>query len=212
VEKPNVEMKALLTPDQDARPVVPTSCPTVYEQLCELNKYWRHHEVAAPILRKRICFDEHTDLIQLHLRLVEEFLREQPMNELTAEQRTKRQEGLDILRTYWQAGKFPINNHHPGQIVPYFIDDFGTACAVGHIVRETGYEAFAEKVQQENNYAYIEDMDYPELTVWAEAYGFDEMELRWIQPGYFNPCPTVYGSFVQDFQGFSTPAPLYQPC
>ncbi|HKK79551.1 MAG TPA: hypothetical protein VJ933_07975, partial [Phaeodactylibacter sp.] len=161
-----------------------TQCPTVYEQLVDLNKYWADQEVDFDILEQRICFEKHTDLIQLHLSLVEQHLRQKDVSDLSLGQQLKRKLGLNILRAYWKEGRFPINNHHPGQVVPYFIDDFGTACAVGHIVRETGFEDFAKKVQRENNYAYIEDMDYPELTAWAGEYGFEEEELRWVQPSY----------------------------
>jgi hypothetical protein len=161
-----------------------TNCPTVFEQLCELNKYWKDFNISDPILNKKICFDQHTDLIQLHLRLVEQYLREYPMTELSPLQKTKRSEGLNILQQYWMNKQFPINNHHRGQVVPYFIDDFGTACAVGEMVRKTGFETFAKKVQAESNYAFIEDMEYPELNSWAKEFGFEEMELRWVQPGY----------------------------
>lgn len=171
-------------------------CPLVYDQLLALNKYWKYQPVDAAILREHICFDQHTDLIQLHLQLVEAHLRRQPTDHLSVTQRAKRTEGLDWLHAYWQAGQFPINNHHPGQVVPYFIDDFGTACAVGHMVRETGFGTFAEKVRQENNYAYLEDMDYPELSDWAITYGFEELELRWIQPGYSSPQVYFEATYV----------------
>jgi hypothetical protein len=160
------------------------NCPKVYDQLYDLNKYWKSFEINDPILQKRICFEKHTDLIQLHLSLVEKHLRSKEVTHLSIAQKIKRNIGLNILKDYWQSGKFPINNHHPEQVIPYFIDDFNTACAVGHIVRETGFGEFTEKVRRENNYAYIEDLDYPELTSWANDFGFDEMELRWIQPGY----------------------------
>lgn len=161
-----------------------SDCELVIDQLKGLNKYWEGRSISNPQLLQRKCFDSHADLIQLHLKLVEEDLRCNMPETLSSEQRLKRKAGLDLLRQYWQAKQFPINNNHPGQVVPYFIDDFGTACAVGHLVRETGFETFAQRVQAENNYAYIEDMDYPELREWAAEYGFSEVELRWIQPSY----------------------------
>ena len=127
-------------------------------------------------------------LIQLHLRLVTQHLGSKNMTHLTLSQQQKRKQGLIILKDYWQKKVFPKNTHHPGQVIPYFIDDFNTACAVGHILRETGGNEFAKRIQQENNYAYIEDMNYPELLEWATEYGFEEMELRWIQPAY-SSCP-----------------------
>ena len=69
---------------------------------------------------------------------------------------------------------------------PFFIDHLGTACAVGHLVREDGGIAFAEKIKKENNYAYISELQliYPELKSWADNNGFTMEELAWIQPGY----------------------------
>jgi subtilisin-like proprotein convertase family protein len=160
------------------------TCERIIDQLIDLNKYWQGKVINNPILLERKCFENHTDLIQLHLQLVEEELRCTPPEGLSDGQQKKREDALGILRNYWEVKCFPINNHHPGEVVPYFIDDFGTACAVGHLIRKTGFETFAQRVQVENNYAYIEDMDYPELGDWAAQVGFSEMELRWIQPGY----------------------------
>lgn len=159
--------------------------PTIQEQLCLLNKYWQAVDIQNPILQKRTLISDWENLIQLHLELVENHLRNKDVSYLSLDQQEKRLAGLDILKDYWQEGRFPQNTQHPNQIIPYFIDDFNTACAVGHILRETGGNELAEKIKRENNYAYIEDMEYGELLEWAEEFGFEEEELRWIQPGYF---------------------------
>jgi hypothetical protein len=163
---------------------------TVYEQLCELNKYWLKNKLDNPILNEYRCIVDHEELIKLHLMLVESHLRTSNTNHLTIDQKINRRLGLNILKDYWQNGVFPKNTHHPGQTIPYFIDIHNTACAVGHILRETGGNELAERIRSENNNAYIEDMRYPKLLEWATKYGFDEMELRWIQPGYNPPCPS----------------------
>ncbi len=55
---------------------------------------------------------------------------------------------------------------------------------MGHLIIKTGHEALAKKIEKENNYAYIEDMNYPELLAWADEFGFEIEELKWIQPSY----------------------------
>ena len=156
---------------------------TVYDQLCELNKYWDVNEVASDILCEELEFSSHTDLIQLHLHLVEKTLRAKNTDHLTPSQKASREEGLDILNNYWQQKQFPINTRHSYQR-PYFIDDYNTACAVGHIMRESGAVDLAHHIAEQDNYAYLEDMNFPEVGEWALAMGFEVEELKWIQPAY----------------------------
>lgn len=156
---------------------------TAYEQLCSLNKYWEYQHVDQSSLDQDYQFVNHESLIQLHLQLVEKTLRAKNVNHLTPQQQANRKKGLDILQAYWKKGKFPFNNKI-NYIQPVFIDDFNTACAVGHILRESGGETLAQQIAEENNLAFLEDMNYPELATWANKLGFTEQELRWIQPAY----------------------------
>ena len=156
---------------------------SIFDQLVQLNKQWSNKKNDFPNLQTPKKFDKHTDLISLHLDLVENELRENPPKNLTEKQKANREQGLNILKTYQQAGKFPINNHHT-YTIPYFIDDFNTACAVGHIIRESGSADLAHKIAKEDNYAFIEDMNFPELPIWANDMGFTVEELKWIQPAY----------------------------
>ena len=156
----------------------------LYEQLCQLNKYWKDHSLNLPILQEVQTFESDRGLIQLHLTLVEQHLRTVATQHLTDQQKANRTKGLDILKTYHETGIFPINTHHK-QTIPYFIDDFNTACAVGHILRESGGETLANHIAKTVNYAYIENMPFgDELGSWAEDMGFSAEELKWIQPGY----------------------------
>jgi hypothetical protein len=90
---------------------------------------------------------------------------------------------LDALTNYYAQAQFPINSNHRFRI-PYFIDELGTPCAVGHLLIESGFEAVAERVSEEMNNAYVREIPYKELPMWAEKYGFELSELAWIQPGY----------------------------
>ena len=156
---------------------------SIFDQLVQLNKHWASKKKDFPTLHTPKKFEKHTDLISFHLSLVENELRENTPKNLTEKQLSNREKGLDILEIYQQAGRFPINNHHT-YTLPYFIDDFNTACAVGHIIRESGSADLAHKIAKEANYAFIENMNFPELPNWATEMGFTVEELKWIQPTY----------------------------
>lgn len=157
--------------------------PTVREQLEELNSNWKVVNPTYDILSERIPLRNDVELIQMHLSLVEQHLRNNPPVSLNELQLRNRNTCLDLLNVYWKQGQFPKNTGHQ-QRTPYFIDYQGTACAVGQLVIETGYKPFAERISRENNFAYIRELNYPELHNWAEQYGFTIDELAWIQPGY----------------------------
>lgn len=160
--------------------------PTIYEQLCDLNNYWLAHPSSDAYLQQRIEFADHEQLIRLHLMTVENTLARADISHLNAEQRANRSRCLSILHDYWQSGIFPQNTYH-NTTIPYFIDVHNTACAVGHLIRETGYEAVACRIADEMNYAYIAQIPYPEIPQWANEMGFTVAELKWIQPSYAPP-------------------------
>lgn len=156
---------------------------TVREQLEELNINWKSVNPNYDVLSERIPLSTDVELIQMHLTLVEHYLRTNPPASLNTEQLAKREACLDLLNTYCNQGLFPKNTGHEKR-TPYFIDYQGTACAVGQLIIETGHKHFAERVSKENNFAYIRELNYPELDQWAMQYGFTIDELAWIQPGY----------------------------
>jgi len=155
----------------------------LHEQLTELNQQWAQIQVEHPVFNSEINIQKHEYLIQLHLSLVEKYLRNNPPKNLTEKQIKNRIQGLDILKDYWQKGVFPQNLYH-SQTIPYFIDDFNTACAVGHILRESGGAELAHRIAKEMNNAYLKDMAFDDLPLWAEKMGFSLFELKWIQPSY----------------------------
>jgi hypothetical protein len=159
--------------------------PTVQEQLESLNKYWKNTTLNYSVLKERILFTNDVSLIQMHLGLVETELRNKDVSFLTNEQKQNRIKCLDILHSYSLNGVFPKNLYH-SERTPYFIDKFGTVCAVGQLIISTGYSEFANKVMIENNNGYISELNvkYPEVSEWAKTYGFTIDELAWIQPCY----------------------------
>ena len=122
--------------------------------------------------------------IQEHLARVEAALRSRDVRELSAQARAARAKSLDRLHEYALAGEFPHNTRHPGTRRPYFIDADGRACAVGHLIIESGERELAESVDARFHNAYVREMSEPRLVAWAVENGFDAAELSLIQPGY----------------------------
>jgi hypothetical protein len=172
--------------DVNATSELKTEPSSIYNQLINLNPFWKDRNVKDEILNQIAPIKTDVDLIQFHLRLVETELRKIDCNHLTVNQKKNRLQALEILSQYWQKGQFPINSFH-GQRTPYFIDKYGTACAVGHMIISTGYGELAKKVSRKNNYAYIKQLHYFELGQWANKFGFTIDELAWIQPTYLDP-------------------------
>lgn len=175
---------------------------SIKAQLTSLNSNWITNCVS----------EKHTDyplldeknLIQLHLSLVEKKLREKNLDHLTTDQKENRNKSLNFLNKYWKSGKFPTNLYHKTR-TPYFIDDYGVACAVGHLLLATNNEDIVNRIKTENNYAYINELEviYPELNLWADHNGFEINELAWIQPCYcFTPIPPGTVKHVSCFGGY----------
>ncbi len=197
-----------------------TTTLTVEEQLIELNEYWKTKNFKDLILQERFPLQNDVDLIQMHLSLVEQKLREKNTSHLSADQKENRKQCLAILNDYWKQGVFPTNLYHKER-TPYFIDDANVACAVGQLIISTGHENIANKIAEENNYGYIKDLNvkYPELTTWANEYGFEMEELAWIQPCYCIPptgAPEIFdvtcfggfdGAFIPDLSNINGPPP-----
>lgn len=160
---------------------------TLYEHLYEVNQQWlwAAHDLDPVVLSQKMAFTSDLDRIQAHLLLVESLLQKRTrIKPLAAIELEKRASSLAILHKYAQSGVFPKNTYHATR-TPYFIDDFGTPCAVGHLLIESGHTDFAQRVRRDNNYAYIRDLlVYPELSTWAAQNGFEVRELALIQPTY----------------------------
>lgn len=158
---------------------------TILDHLIGLNSQWKKIEIKDLNLYKERNFDDDNELITLHLQLVLEKLKSKEVKHLETSQQENRKNCLEILQKYIARGVYPKNLYHQSR-TPYFIDDFGTACAVGQLIISSGYQDLALRISRENNYAYIEDLPYKEVAVWAERFGFEIDELKWIQPSYIN--------------------------
>ena len=157
-------------------------CPLI-DHLIEINKEWLKYDQSSIDLMQSTRFQNDEERIQLHLQLVSQILTLRDNSHLSTQQIENRTKQIDVLTAYYKAGLFPKNTGHTHR-QPYFVDDFGNACAVGYLVLQDGQKDFVQKIQSENNFAYIHEMDYPELGAWARINGFTKDELAWIQPGY----------------------------
>ncbi len=181
---------------------------TLREKLEELNPYWKErNQVELPAIP--VSELSETGIIQLHLCLVEKTLRNNFPKNFTKEQIVNRNRCLDLLHDYWTEGVFPKNLYHPKR-TPYFIDKYGTACAVGQLIISTGNKDLAMKISSENNYDYIRTLKlkYPQINSWAGEYGFTTDELAWIQPAY-PYCDTACNVTAAISTGFGQPPYSY---
>ncbi|MEM7260988.1 MAG: hypothetical protein AAF488_03295 [Planctomycetota bacterium] len=124
-----------------------------------------------------------TERIRNHLTAVVEELRAKPTVGLSEDQATRRATILEVLAKYAERGSFPVNDT-ADPWTPVFIDRAGTACAVGHLMIESGAEALARDIATCENLAYLPEIATPGVKEWAESFGLTLEECALIQPTY----------------------------
>lgn len=133
--------------------------------------------------------------IQLHLDFVERHLRFEDVSHLNKQQYKNRLNILKILREYREAAEFP---KHDGSTRfdsarrPRFIDHKDTHCAVGYLMKETGAGMLAKEVNEQYEYAYVQEMESEPMLNWAIHQGLSVENCAMIQPTYDLPnltCP-----------------------
>jgi hypothetical protein len=128
--------------------------------------------------------------IRTHLATVERELRARDVSALTPAQRAARRRNLDVLHAYWLGGLFPKNTDFPGERMPYFIDRYGTRCAMAYLIEQSGRGDLVARVAASNNNARIRELkDDPELIAWLDGNGLTVAEAARIQPQYGPPPP-----------------------
>jgi hypothetical protein len=169
-----ITAQAQLSPNTDA---------PLYQHLLEVNKEWRVMDPMPAGGDRVVHFANEAERIAAHLHLVAAFERAHMPEGISAASIAQRTTLLDKLDAYADRGVFPQNHVLPVRN-PVFIDPYGTACAVGQLMIESGHEALATNIQHEMNLAYVHDMGRADVGAWAGENGFSEDELAWIQPGY----------------------------
>ncbi|HEX6962855.1 MAG TPA: hypothetical protein VF175_13380, partial [Lacipirellula sp.] len=106
------------------------------------------------------------------------------------------------LRRYAHRGVFPINEHASDRAVPVFVDNYDTACAVGHLMRESGWGGEVAAIQAENNLVYVTDVTGGPVAAWVAGSGLTQEEAALIQPAY--PLdPAFFDTTVGELNGGS---------
>lgn len=93
------------------------------------------------------------------------------------------------LRDYRDRGLFPLNEGQAAQPVPIFVDRNDTACAVGHLMRVSGWRSEVRRIHDANNLVYVTDAAGGLIDVWILKSGLTREEAALIQPGYPNFSP-----------------------
>jgi hypothetical protein len=178
--------------------LAPQRSATTGEHLIEVNAEWSSMDPAMLDNEQVVSFTSEAERIAEHLHRVAERLAARPPKVNAWEIVQRRRILLDTLNAYAARGRFPLNADVPGR-TPVFIDEAGTACAVGQLMISSGYAELAARIHQEKNHAYIHGIALPEVAEWATAHGFTTDELAWIQPTYDHmrfAQPGLVASFV----------------
>jgi hypothetical protein len=146
--------------------------------------------------------------IKAHLEHVEEVLRARDTTGMPSELRESRLRNLDRLRQYAVRGVFPRSKRFRGDLVPHFIDGGGRACAVAHLMIESGAEDVAREVARKANFAFLPDIDEPEAERWIEESGLTPEECAMIQPAYGRYWPSRFIHTGLDREGATRPGPV----
>lgn len=123
--------------------------------------------------------------LDAHFRRVLRKLHREPPPGLGRAQRRARGRHLDELERYRRARTFPKNRSFPGLMVPIFIDDAGTRCAMGHLIERGGGADLVHHVARTRNFARVHALaGIPELVDWLERNGLTLDEAALVQPSY----------------------------
>lgn len=127
--------------------------------------------------------EQDRERIRDHLREVERQLRARDVSHLPADLQRARERNIERLRTYRKRGVFPHNTIVPERR-PIFIDEEGRHCAVGYLMKESGWADEARSIAERENLAYLPNMKSPEVEQWVRQSGLTATEATLIQPTY----------------------------
>ena len=133
--------------------------------------------------------------VERHFLRVEAAVGERSVRALSPLQRLNRRLLLAELARYRRARRFPLNLDFRGKLVPYFIDEVGTRCAVAHLLEVSGESELMHKIARRRNHARVRELaDERGLVRWLAAAGLTLEEAALIQPSY---CEVPLGTVAQ---------------
>ncbi|MEM7235193.1 MAG: hypothetical protein AAF517_23645, partial [Planctomycetota bacterium] len=139
-----------------------------------------------------------TAQIQQHLFSVVDQLETRGVSNLNDQQRANRRQHIEVLARYAEAGVFPQNDVC-SDMTPIFIDSAGRACAVGHLMIESGAAELADTISFAENLAYVGEIRTAGAADWIQSSGLSAEECAMIQPAY--PCQCVFGDLRAETNG-----------
>ncbi|AEA45303.1 toxin-antitoxin system YwqK family antitoxin [Fluviicola taffensis] len=160
---------------------------TLFEQLCVFNPNWGNYKSYVPIENERVFLSD-KQYIQSHLELVIQVLNSPDLKCLNADQLRMRIRLIKVLSDYRLQGNFPLN-YYKSERIPVFIDEHNTHCAVGYLMKESGFENLALKISKTDNYSWVKDLKDQEVIEWQQLSGFTLEELKLIQGAYDSYMP-----------------------
>lgn len=172
------------------------------EHLVEVNKEWLNHDLSNTCYNESVRYSSENERIKAHLHAVCNLI----LNQASAKKEI-RQQLIRQLKSYADAGSFPINSRHLNRR-PYFIDHRGVPCAVGYLMLNNGFEKEAITVHETMNPAYIREIPSDWLENWMLYSGLSLAELALIQPGY--PPSSVWTDLGSEIDGEVTSMVVYE--
>jgi antitoxin component YwqK of YwqJK toxin-antitoxin module len=160
---------------------------TLFEQLCIFNPNWSKYKQHVPIENERVFLSD-KQYIQTHLELVLQVLKTSDLKYLNEDQLIMRKHLTEVLEDYRLQGVFPIN-YYRAERIPVFIDEHNTHCAVGYLMKESGYGNLALQISKEDNYVWVKDLKDEQVSKWQQLSGFTLEELKLIQGAYDSYMP-----------------------
>lgn len=153
------------------------------ELLIEVNPQWnKYTESYSP--KHTYSPKTEKELVKLHLLNAIELIKENTAKlDLNNKQLQQRNKNLEILSEYANRELFPINNIQTER-TPIFVDEAGTHCAVGYLLKLDGENEIIDFVTSSNNLIKILEIENESFNSWQENSGFTMDELALIQPGY----------------------------
>lgn len=148
--------------------------------------------------------------VRTHLSFVHSLLSRRDASAMPPELRDARRHNLARLRNYIDGGVFPRNQLYRDQNRPCFIDNEDRICAVGYLVEQSAGRDAAERISATFQYAFLSEMQLPELDRWVAASGLSRLELSLIQPCYspqFNVTITQSAPLTVTIRGY-----VYDDC
>jgi len=151
----------------------------------------RSRRSSPPARRRATLRHARSLLVREKARLVAHFrgvlaeLRARDTSHLSPEQHASRARLIAELQRYARTGRFPRNLDFPGIRMPYFVDAFGTRCAMAHLIESTGEIDLVARVAATANNAFVRELEGDiTLRAWLDRAGLTAAEAARIQPSY----------------------------